>query len=180
MEFHFTIQEDDFLTYQLFKASTEGPAKRRRFIMHISLSLASFLVAYLLYDPADKILAIYFAALGLLIAIFYPWYSKRRLKSHFRSHIRRNYSERFGQKVSIDFREDHILSKDEGSENRVENSEVRGITELPGHYLVALSGGHAFILSKHTADKPEQLREVLRDLAQKTGVAFEDWRHWSW
>lgn len=180
MDHKFTLDENDFLTYQLYTASISGYTNKRRRITWISLTGVTFALGALLYDREDPIIGYYFAVIGVLVFAFYPLYSRRRYRNFFRNHIQRHYSERFGKEVILRLEEDQIYSFDDGSETIVKLTELRAIVELPEHYLLGLEGGNSFILSKNKVENPKALKEEVEALSRKTRISIRRDTDWKW
>ena len=181
MKYKFSLNESDYLTHQLFVASTSKPAiwRRRR---SWALTTGMFLIfAWLFYHSSNEFLTNYFIGAAIVSAVFFPLYSGWRYKKHYRKHIKEHFSKSFGKEAIVEFRDEDIFTKDEfKSESKINYSQIESFNELPEHFLIRLNSGQSLILPKEKIAEVEQLRKELSELAIKLGNEITDYTTWKW
>ena len=181
MTYSFTIDETDYLTHQLFIASTSKTTNANRRRSWALITVTFLLLAWLFHNSLNESLRNYFLVVAGICLIFYPFYSRWRYKKHYRKHVRLNHANSFGQTVYIEFLEGHILTKDdEDSESKINLSYVVSLNELPEHFLIQIKGGQSLILPKQKIGHVEKLRTDLVELAKKVGLQLTDHTQWKW
>ena len=139
------------------------------------------ILAWLFYKNSNEFLTNYFLGAGIICAIVFPVYSRWRYKQHYRKHVNTNFSKSFGHEASVEFLDEHFLTKDDfNSESKVSNSQIESINELPEHFLIRLNNGQCLILPKHKIAQLEKLRAELLELGKKIGHELTDNTNWKW
>jgi hypothetical protein len=137
----FIIDENDFLTHQLYVASKSKRIKRKRQKSKIMIPIIYFAIGlFFLYE--DKVsLTIIFIIIGILWFFIYPIWERRHYIKHYKGFIKENYKDRFGQYIMLEFNNEYILAKDNGTESKVLTNELEEISEIPTTIFVRLKGG---------------------------------------
>ncbi|WNM18170.1 hypothetical protein [Flavobacterium capsici] len=79
MELEYSLNEEDYLTQQLYSASKSDRVKKQRFKSRLLVALIFISLSYLFYAKEDNFLMYYFAGFSILTFIFYPYYQKKAL-----------------------------------------------------------------------------------------------------
>ena len=180
MTIDYKIDENDYLIHQLFIASKSKRIKKRRqrskiivSLIYITLGLLSFL--------QDKVsLAIKFFIIGLLWFFIYPIWERRHYIKHYKGFIKENYKERLGRTATLEFNNEYILAKDNGSESKVLTTELEEICEIPTTIFVRLKGGQSVILPKDKIENFDNLKARLKELAKYLKIKYEIDENWEW
>ncbi len=179
MKLEYSLHEQDYLTHQLFTASTnkriQAKRKRGRFIV----PAVYIVIGVLFYEPEKIGFTAMIAVLAILWLLFYPLYDSKRYIKHFQNFIRDNHQESMGKQSRIEFQEKSILATSEESESKISHQEIQALFELPHHFLVRLKGAQSFILPKNQVDEAA-VRTELETLGQKLNLPLEDHRNWHW
>ncbi len=136
MKIHFSINEKDYLSYLLFKASTSELVKKRRLRgkylvpgIYLALAVIAFLIDSL-------VLSVILAVFAVLWIAFYPMIQRRQYLRYYQKHIRENFSEKCNIPVSLEFQEQVLLMKDADSEMKMKTSEIKEITEVSDYFYI--------------------------------------------
>jgi len=181
MKHSFSLEETDYLTHQLFIASTSKPAIWRRRRSWIMSTLAFAIFALLMDQNNNEFLRNYFIGAAFLSLFLFPLYSRWRYKKHYKKHVNEHFSKSFGKQVAVEFQEDHILTQDEyNSESKISYSLIESLNELPEHFLVRLNNGQSLILPKNKIGQLDRLQADLTKLGNKMGHKLMDHTNWKW
>ena len=180
MTIDFKIDQKDFLTHQLFLASrsTRIKRKRRRSKMAVPLFYLAFAV-FCLYE--DKVwMSILFTLIAILWFFIYPLWERRHYIRHYKGFIKENYKERLDVIATLEFNDDYILAKDNGSDSKVLTTEVEEICEIPTRIFVRLKGGQSFILPKDKIRDLDNLKLRLKELSNHLKIKYQTDEKWEW
>lgn len=181
MRYNYTLEESDYLTHQLFIASTSKPAIWRRRKSWIITTVSFLIFAWVMERSVNPFLRNYFLGLALLALLFYPLYSRWRYKRHYRKHIKEHYADTFGKLGWMEIQDDHIILQDEhDSESKIHISQVESISELPAHLMVRFKNATTLILPLLKIEQVDQLKLDIKALAQKLGLELKDFTNWKW
>jgi hypothetical protein len=181
MKYTFTLEENDYLTNQLFVFSTSKPAIRRRRKSWLMTTLAFAVLSYLMEQSNNEFLRNYFIGIAILSLVMFPFYSRWRYKKHFKKHVNEHYAKSYGKQASLEFQKDHVLTQDEfDSESRINHSQIESVNELPNQFLIRLGNGQSLILPKRKTEQIDKLRADLIDLGNKVGHELSDNTSWKW
>lgn len=180
MTLEYKLEERDFLTYQLFIASQSERIKkrRRRSKTMFPLIYIAFAVIGLLQNKISMTLV--FLVIAALWFFLYPIWERKYYIKHYLGFIRENYKDRFGKNASLQISDHFILTKDEGSESRINTSEIEKISEIPLAIYIRIKGGASFIIAKDKINDLQNLTSHLRDLANHLKINYELDEQWQW
>ena len=172
----YTLEEYDFLAFQLFSASKSKRIQRKKRNGWMLFSVGGVLIASYFYIIQNPIMAGYFGLVALASALFYPKYFRWRYKKHYRDYIRDNYVKRMGNEVELEIHEDSISSRDRTGQGNVFLKEIEKIHETGEHFFIQVSSGNSLIVPKKGVGDDGTFREKLENL----GLIFVDEMDWKW
>jgi ABC-type multidrug transport system fused ATPase/permease subunit len=180
MTIEYKINENDFLTHQLFVASKSDRIKKKRQRSKVILPLI-YVALGLLFLFKDKVsLSIIFFIIGLLWFFIYPIYERRHYVKHYKGFIKENYKDRLGRTANLEFNNEYILAKDNGSESKVLTTELEEICEIPTTIFIRLKGGQSFILPKDKITDFDKVKTRLKELADHLKIKYNTDEKWEW
>lgn len=180
MTIDYTIDENDFLTHQLFLASKSVRIKKKRQRSKVILPLI-YIAFGLLFLFEDKVsLTITFFIIGFLWFFIYPLWEKRLYINHYKGFIKENYKDRFGRIATLEFSNEYILAKDDGSESKVLTTELEEIFEIPAAIFITLKGGQSLILPKDKITNFDSVKARLRELSNYLKINYNTDEKWEW
>jgi ABC-type multidrug transport system fused ATPase/permease subunit len=180
MTIDYKIDESDFLTHQLFVASKSERIKRKRQRSKIVVPLI-YITLGLFFLFQDKIsLTILFFIIGLLWFFIYPLWERRHYIKHYKSFIEEHYKDRLGRTATLEFNNDFILAKDNGSESKLLTTELEEICEISTTIFVRLKGGQSFILPKDKITDFDKVKARLKELAGHLKIKYHLDEKWEW
>jgi len=180
MTIDYKIEENDFLTHQLFIASKSDRIKKKRQRSKVILPLI-YVAFGLLCLFQDKVsLAIIFFIIGLLWFFIYPIWERRHYIKHYKGFIKENYKNRLGRTATLEFNNEYILAKDNGSESKVLTTELDEICEIPTTIYIRLKSGQSFILPKDKISEFDKVKARLKELADHLKIKYDTDEKWEW
>lgn len=180
MIFEFTLDENDFLTFNLFVASKSDRIRKRRFRSRLAAPIvqAAFGLVFL-FD--HKILpGIIFLAAAPIWYLVYPKWEKRYYTKSYKAFIKENMGALINKKVSLEFTDGFILAKESGNEGKIPFSELDSVHEISSSIFIRLKGGKAFIVPKNKIFNLDALKSILKEIAQSASVKYETDESWEW
>lgn len=157
-----TLDENDFLTFQLYTAAKTSRIKNARIRSWILITIIFFCLSYLFYSSENEPLGHYFLILAVLSLILYPFYSRWRYKNHYLKYIREVYKNKFGETCEIEFTNDTIVTRDKSGELKLNKAELEEINEIQDYYFIKTKTGASLIISKKTSDEPQKLSDEFK------------------
>ena len=180
MTIDYKIDENDFLTHQLFLASKSYRIKKKRQRSKIIVPLIYFVFGFLFLIESNFSLIIIFFIIGLLWFFIYPLWERRHYINHYKGFIKENYKNRLGRIATLEFGNDFILAKDNGSESKVLTTELEEISEIPSTIFIRLKSGQSFILPKDKIININIVKTRLKELANYLKINYEIDETWEW
>lgn len=148
MLFTFKIEQNDFLTFQLYTVSKSLNVLKTRQRGRFLTSIAGLLLAINLFVTGSYIAGVLMLAVAILTYSFYPRYHRWRLKNHFIKYSKKNYGSHFGQEESLETNKDFIISKNIAGEGKVKVSELDSLIELSDYFFLKMKNGSSIIIPK--------------------------------
>lgn len=180
MTIDYKIDENDFLTHQLFVASKSDRIKKKRLRNKVILPLIYVAFGLLFLFEDNHSMSTIFLIIGVLWFFIYPLWERRHYTKHYQGFIKENYKDRLGRTATLEFSNDYILAKDNGSESKVLTTEVEEIFEIPTTIFVRLKGGQSFILPKDKISNIDNVTTRLKELADYLKIKYERDDNWKW
>ena len=180
MTIDYKIDENDFLTYQLYTASKSEQTIKRRERTKVIIPVFYLLLGFFFFWNEYSLFGVVFVILGILWFFMYPIWEKRRYIKHFKIFIKENYKERLGKIVTLELTNGYIFAKDNGSESKVLTTELEEICEIPTTILIKLKSGQSFILPKDKISNIDSLTSRLMALADYLKIKYEVNDKWAW
>lgn len=174
----YKIDENDYLTYQLFSASKSAHFKRKRQRNKIILPIIYVFFGLLFLFVNKSSLTILFFVVGFLWFFIYPLWERRRYIKHFKGFIKENYKDRLGRVATLEFTNEYILAKDSGSESKVLSTELEEICEIPTTIFVKIKSGQSFILPKDKIANIDNVIARLKELATYLKIKYAIDENW--
>jgi hypothetical protein len=125
-------------------------------------------------------LSIIFFIIGILWFFIYPIWERRHYIKHYKGFIKENYKDRFNRIATLEFNNDFILAKDNGSESKILTTEIDVINEIPSTIFVRLKGGQSFILSKDKIADIANVTSRLKELTEYLKIKYDIDEKWEW
>ena len=179
MQLEYSLDENDYLQYQLYAASKSKNIKAQRNRTFIILIVTFLILSYMIFSTADMMfdpLIIFF----VLLLILYKLYEKKRYSNHYRKNIAENYKERFGLISTLTFTENQIIEENKLGESKINYESLTEINEIEDYYFLKLLTGQSLIIPKKViADKRDfdfTLEEIKNRFHLKNNVDLA----WKW
>jgi hypothetical protein len=176
MYINFTLEEKDYLNYQLFTASKSELIKKKKVNSWLILTIGSFVLGLYFFLINYFPLSIYCGVLTFVFGIFYPKYFIWRYKKHYKSYIKEHYSNRFGQTIEMKFDIDEISSKDKTGSGIIKLTEIKDVSETLDYFYVHISTGVSIIIPKKQLESSDNLKNHFLSL----GLDINNELDWKW
>jgi hypothetical protein len=147
-----TLDENDYLTFQLYTASKTPRVKKARIRSWILTTVLFLCLAYLFYTSDNSFVGNLFLVYAGISAAFFPLFTRWRYKKHYLKYIRDTYKKSFNEPCEIEFNSDNVVIKDRTGELKVNKSEIAEINEIESYYFLKSNTGLTLILSKSKVD----------------------------
>lgn len=178
MQTIFTLEENDFLTFQLFAASKSQRIKRKRLWGWIITTITFLVLSYLFADKT--FLRNYFLVLSVLSAFFYPIYNRWRYKRHFQRYVKEVYKNRGDGSVKFTIIDDYIETVQGDNESKIKLSELSEINEINDYFFLFLKNGQGLVVPKYKIGNVGQLTSAIKDIVHRFQINYFEDLNWKW
>ncbi len=180
MTINYKIDENDFLSYQLFAASKSDRIRKKRLRSKVTVLLIYAALGLLFFYQEEIFLTIVLFLIGLLWFFIYPIWERSRYVKHYQGFIRENYQGRFGRIANLEFSNDYIIAKENGNEGKILTTELEEINEIPTAIFVRLKGGQSIIIPKDKITNIDNVKVFLKELAANLKIKYNAEENWKW
>ncbi len=180
MKFEYKIEENDYLTYQLFIASKSETIISKRKRNKIILSVLPLILAIVSYFNNNVTVFIFLLFWSVFTFLFYSYYDKNHYTNHYKKMIKEKLKNAFNQIVSIEINDEFIFLKDDGSESKVMNKEILEINNIPDLILIRFKGALTLIIPKKSIFNIETLKSKLNEISIKFNINYTIEPNWKW
>ena len=180
MIIQYSIDENDYLTHQLFVASKSERTRKKRQRSKVLVPIIYGFLGLLFFFEDNFSLAIGFFTTGLLWYFIYPAWERRRYVNHYRAFIKENHKDKNGKTGTLELSNDFLLAKDNGSEAKIMTIELEEICEIPTTIFLRLMGGQSFILPKDKIFNMENVKNRLMELSTYLNIEYNIDENWKW
>ncbi len=180
MTLQYTIDENDFLTHQLYIASKSERIRKIRKRGRMIVSIAYALMALLFYIQGKNSLMIIFLILALCWFIINPFFERKKYVRHYKKFIAECYKTRIGRMATLTINNEGFVTKDDGGESKIIATETEEIVEIPFLFLIRLKTGQSLIIPKNKISNVDEVRLMLKELAGLLKINYIDEDNWKW
>ena len=178
MKIEYTLQEEDFLEYQLYTTSKSESIAKKRLLSKFAVPVLYLLVGvfFYFYDNNQNaiLICICLAALWILI---YPFYSKYRYRHSYLNHIKKRYTDRLNHVDSLKLGDhNYFYIEEQGKEGKIKTSDVDKLIELNNHFFLQMKKGGAIIIPKNYVLNVEAFKQEIIDL----NINYVNDTEWRW
>ncbi|MDQ5930073.1 MAG: hypothetical protein QG594_1856 [Bacteroidota bacterium] len=180
MIIEYKLDEKDFLTHQLFIASRSERIRKKRQKNKIIIPLIYVAIGLMSFFQDNYSTTIIFFIVAFFWFTMYPLWERRYYKKHYQAFISENYKDKIGRTATLEFDNDFILAKENGSESKVLTKELEEINEISTTIFIRLKGGQSFILPKDKIPRVENIKARLKELATYLNIKYDIDEKWEW
>jgi len=180
MKIEFELREEDYLTFQLYAASTSERIKKKRQRSRWRVPLAYLLIGGWFLIQDKYVISVLFIVVAIAWFFVYPLWERRHYFKHYQDHIREHYAARFNQFATLTFDENNISTKDRTGESTILSTEIIGIIEIPQLIMIAIRGGQSYLLPKQRLANPDGIISRLQELSRQLNIQYKVENHWVW
>ncbi|MBU4537164.1 MAG: YcxB family protein [Weeksellaceae bacterium] len=166
MNFKLSLNQEDYLQYQLYTASKSRIFKRQKKTSLIILLLAFVLVTVNIYNSNQEFL--WFAILFFAtILILFPFYQRWKIKNYYRKFIIESYKEKIGVVSEFRFDTESLVVNSVIAESKLGYNSFEEINEIADYYFLKLKTGESFIIPKEQIPNKPEFSQFLTNLKKK-------------
>ncbi|UMY65369.1 MULTISPECIES: YcxB family protein [unclassified Flavobacterium] len=180
MTIHYTLEENDFITYQLYVASVSKRMQAKRSRSKVRVSLIYLAGGLWLAVLGVLVMGTVFMTAAVGWFFLYPIWERRHYLRHYTAYVKEHFAPRVGKEISLEITDDFMYTKTATSESKVHTSEIEQLTEIPTLFILQLKGGQAFLLPKYKMADREAVSARLKSLAGHLGVEYVGVDKWEW
>ena len=174
-----TLEQEDFLRFQLFAASQSKRIRFKRIRTWILLTVSFFVLGLVLTQHEDRFLSINFMLIALITLVFYPFYQRWLYKRHYKRHIKDNYKNKFGVECTLEFVDGYLINKADSQEIKIGLSQIEEIVEIPGNMFIKIKTGEGVIIPSRFSGF-SKLKNELQELTASMDVNWTEKMNWKW
>ncbi|MCK8521059.1 YcxB family protein [Aquimarina sp. D1M17] len=176
MKFEYILEEKDFVDFHLFSIDENKNSKK---IKNIGKLVVTGILVYFsinMYTSNNLEFAIILGVLAILALLFFDRLYQSKLKKHFSKIARQSYAGRIGEKETMEFTSEHLITQDKTGEGKTKLSEIDKVNETKNNFFIKLTNGASFIVSKNGLDNPNLIKSKLNEL----NIPIDENLDWEW
>lgn len=164
MEVKYTLDESDYLEYQLYTSSNSARIQRKKKKGWLLLTIGSIVAAIYFYVQDNVALAYYFMVTAIILGVFYPKYFNWRYKKHYTQFIKDTYKNRIGIPSTLRITDETIAMYDKTGEGRIKIEEIAVVNHTDKYLFAEVTTGASIIIPKYKVDEAEIVLAKLANL----------------
>jgi len=180
MEFEFKIEEDDFLTFQLYNASKSKAIRKTRKRRRSTVSILYITVSFIFLLLQNYPMAFGFFLISVLWFVLYPMYERRKYVRQFKKYVAEHFKESFTKKSKVKVEDGVWYSKNEDKEAQFLIKDISEINEILDYFFIKLKSGYILIIPKREINELVNLTTTLKDSALKHSFIYNKDLEWEW
>jgi hypothetical protein len=182
MKIEYKLDENHYLTYQLYTASVSKVLLKKRKRNKIILPVLYLLFAAMILLVYRKFnWSIYFLIItAILWYCYYPKWEKRRYIRYYKNFIKEEFGNRFNKIITVEIEDEYLLATDDGSETKISTKELEKVTELSTIVLIKLKNGTSIIFPKDKMGNIEEVIIRIKKLADHLNIPYTTDLNWEW
>lgn len=179
MQYPFTLEHNDYLTYLLYSTSQSRKVQKRRSLNKIILVTIYLLTALFLYNINGPWAAGLFLLLCLPLYFFYNTFERKQYLKHFTKLINTHFKDSIGKPSSIELGDKSFHVVDD-EDNWYAYEDIQEIIEIDSLVIVQLKNGAAILIPKERIPNASSLVETLHQEAAARNIPERKDLDWKW
>jgi len=164
MKLEYSLNENDYLQYQLYTASKSKLIKKNRFRSRLIAPLALILFGLYNYiNNPDKIGFIIYLLFAILWFFIHPLYSKFLYKRQYKRSIKENYQESVNKVSELSFNPNYILTKDYINESKINTKELGKLIEIKNYFFLTLNDKLSLVIPKNSISDIDSFKKIINE-----------------
>lgn len=180
IETKYSLDENDYLAYQLYAASTNKRIQTNRKKQWAFTAIIFIGLGILFYINHNSFLGNYFIGFAILTFFCFPFYSKWRYKNHYLRDIKDTYQNNFGKVTTLIIKDNILHTSDDTGQSSVTLSQLTEISETGQHFFFKSISGQALMISKNKLDDLQRFTSMVKDLSANLKIKHKIDDHWKW
>lgn len=169
MNLNYSLNQNDFLQYQLFTASKNKTLIKQKRRSLLWIFLATIIIGINIYNSTKNGL-LYFIPVCLIILPAFYFLIKWQYKSHYLKYIQQNYKEKIGFVSDFNFKNDELIVINSMAESKIHYSSFSEINEIQDYYFLKIKTGESFIIPKSVISKRHEFEQIILLLKEKYNI----------
>ncbi|WP_044400160.1 YcxB family protein [Lacinutrix sp. Hel_I_90] len=176
MKLEYILEEKDFIDYHLFSISENRKTRKLMNTTKYILVGVFLFIGMNMYNRNNVEFAIILGIAVILTLFFFDKLYKSKLRNHFSKIVKNNYSKNIGEKQTMEFTAEYLITEDKTGEGKTKISETEQIDETQNNFFIKLSNGSSFVVSKNGIDNLEQIKKKWNEL----NIPISENLDWEW
>ncbi len=179
MTYTYSLDENDFLQYELYMASRNDRIKKQMTRGRVMNFIFFMSVGYFFFSGGNKILGSYFVVIGILMITVFPLYSKWRYKNYYKRQVRQSSSCRFNVPEILSVGADELAVSNDSGSMQIKISDITSVDETDRYLFLSVGQGEPIIIPKEKLSNIVDLTSRLNDIIPESTPYTEDLQ-WKW
>lgn len=179
----FTLDETDYLTYQLFYASKSGDIKkaRKRALNYMVLFVIILVILFMNQVACGTLYKLVVLIVVLIAVIIMPFRLKNTYKKLYLKHTRAVYKNDFGKTIELTFTAETIEAITVTGTSNTLVSQIVEINEIEKYWFLHLQTlGKAFIIPKEKLQNTDETGSAIKEIAKRFNIKYNLDLEWKW
>jgi YcxB-like protein len=180
MTIELKLDANDFLTHLLYVGSKSDLIRKKRRNNRTILPLIFCILGSTFFFQNKIGVTLIYLTIAILWFFLYPLRDKQLYINHYKNFIKEHYKTSFNSMSSLEFTDDYIFAKDEGTESKILWKEVVEINEISTSIFIKLRSAQSIVLPKDKIKDLEVLVVMLKEITMKKEIKYNIDLNWKW
>lgn len=177
----YSLDQQDYLDYQLFYASQSPLVIRKRKRMRLLVPITYIILALILwFTKTDYILLTSFLLIALLWFFLYPLWSRRLYTRHYSKFNKEALKGRENNEAEVRIDENEIYSRTNTVETKISWAEIEEINEVPKAFYLKMKSSTSIVIPKNKIRDEKTVREFLQQVSKSKNIKYNYFPNWEW
>lgn len=160
----YTIEEEDFLTYQFFFLHENKKYNILNKSLKYIMGLIFVFQAINSFGAGNTTMGGVFIFFATLSFLYLDKFSKRRIKRLLLKTIRQNNANRFGTTEKLEFTPEFLNFNYISGESKIETQSILKIVEIKTHFFIKIAKNQAYVLPKRDLNNVDKIKSNWEQL----------------
>jgi|SRR5690606_10660173 len=179
MQLKYSLDEKDFLEYQLYSASKSKNIIKQRRTTFIIIFVALSLFFYNDYAASQSFPYFNFI-IYILLLVIYKIYERKRYINHYKKFIDENNKKALGVICTLNFTEKYIIEENNLGESKINYDSITEINEIQNYFFIKLLTGQSLVFPKNKINDMNEFRFKLSEIKDKYNLKENIELNWKW
>lgn len=179
MELNYTLQEEDYIVFNLYHTSKNLQIKKQRIRSWVVIAVCFVVITYFAHQNMN-IELLNIVPIFVIFLILYPFALRSSQRKSITRAVEANYGDAYSKEAFVIIGNNYIETSDKRGLTRANIPYINGLVEIGDYFFIKLTGLNYIIIPKRHYEDVDFIRKKMMDISNQHNLPFDIELDWKW